>query len=95
MKHKQSEGDNLEVIWSFANIILNKNFEVKRVEMNCQRSYSDLLISPNTSSSFLYLELLAVTPKILIKHIYYLVNTYLYPINRMIKNWGIACQSLL
>jgi len=63
MENKQSEGDNLEVIWSFANIILNKNFEVKRVEMNCQRSYSDLLISPNTSSSFLYLELLAVTLK--------------------------------
>lgn len=52
MEHKQSEEDNLEVLWSFANILLNKNFEVKRVEMNCQRSYSDLLISPDTSSCF-------------------------------------------
>ena len=63
MEHKQSEGDNLEVLWPFANIILNKNFEVKRVEMNCQRSYSDLLIGPDVSSSFLHLDLLAVALK--------------------------------
>lgn len=34
----QSEGEILEVLWLTANIILNKNFEVNRVEMNCKIS---------------------------------------------------------
>lgn len=65
-----------EVLWLIANTNLIRTLRLREWKL-IAKNHSDLMISPDISSPS-FLAYCYVIPKILIKHIYRLVETFLY-----------------